>query len=160
MEHADSPVTGARDPESHVRPRRNLPREEPEGADIGDETTPFDPAVALPGAVLMVPNPHWGFEGVTSADHPGACTYYRQPSRDAVLVKGTDAENVRYPRRYFFIDPTAENGLQKRTAFELVPRLFRLHRLRLYFPQRHLGRLDETTLRDLRAELARIHPEE
>ena len=41
-----------------------------------------------------------------------------------------------------------------------VPRwYFRLHRLKLYFPERHIGSLDGTTLRTLRDELARLNPE-
>ena len=127
---------------------------------LEDGPEEFDPEVTLPGAVLMVPNRHWGFEGLTSDDHPGACTHYRTRQRDAVLVKGTDADHVRYPRGYFFADATVDNGLQKRTAFELVPRVFRLHRVKLYFPERYLGRLDGSTLQSLRAELARLHPEE
>ena len=127
---------------------------------LEDDPEEFDPETTLPGAVLMIPNRNWGFAGVTSDDHPGACTHYRTHRHDAVLVKGTDADHVRYPRGYFFTDATVDNGLQKRTAFELVPRVFRLHRVKLYFPERYLGQLDDATLQSLRAELARLHPEE
>jgi hypothetical protein len=108
----------------------------------------------------MIPNSHWGFEVVSADDHPGACTSYRPERTNGVLVSGTDADNVRTNRGYLFVGPTAENGLHKLTAFKLVPRYFRLHRLKLYFPERHIGRLDGTTLRTLRDELARLNPEE
>jgi hypothetical protein len=108
----------------------------------------------------MVPNRHWGFESLTSDDHPGACVHYQAAERQAMLVKGTDAEHIRFPRRYYFVAPTPENGLLKPTGFELVPRFFRLHRLKLFYPERHLGRLDDATLQGLRRELARLNPEE
>lgn len=120
-----------------------------------DET----PEQELPGAVLMIPNSHWGIPGVTSTDHPGACAAFLLDRREGVLVSGTDRENVRRGD-YFLVDPTPGNGLTKPTAFKLVPRHFRFHRLRLYFPERHIGRLDDPTLRDLQYELARLHPEE
>lgn len=144
-----------------ARPRRARFQDEPgRYPDCEAETVPFDADTTLPGAVLMVPNRHWGFEVVSATDHPGTCTHYRPGASGAILVKGTDADHVRHPRRYFFVDASPENGLHKQTAFELVPRLFRLHRLKLLFPERHLGRLGEATLHALRAELARLHPEE
>jgi hypothetical protein len=128
--------------------------------DAGGTPELFDPFSALPGAVIMVPNRHWGFEGVTSADHPGACTHVAPQGQGGTLVKGTDPSHVRRPASYFVVAPEAENGLAKPTAFELVPRWFRLHRLKLYFPERLLGRLNEDTLQTLRRELARLHPED
>lgn len=135
-------------------------KDPPDDCDTPDGEEPFGPDAALPGAVVMVPNRHWGFEVVSAVDHPGACTHYRAGEAAAILLKGTDAGNAKYPRRYYVVDGTRENGLHKPTAFELVPRLFRLHKVKLLFPERHLGRLDEATLHALRAELARLHPEE
>jgi hypothetical protein len=149
------------DPQPPVRLQRTRFRDEPElSPECEADPVPFDAGTDLPGAVLRVPNRHWGFEVVSATDHPGACTHYRPRASDAILVKGTDAEHVRNPRRFFFVDAGPENGLRKRTAFELVPRPFRLHRLKLLFPERQLGRLGEATLQALRAELARLHPEE
>jgi hypothetical protein len=108
----------------------------------------------------MVPNRHWGFEIMNSDDHPGACAHYQERARQAILVKGTDAENIYSPQRFYVVVPTPSNGLLKKTAFELVPRYFRLHRIRLFYPERHLGWLDEATLHGLCHELARLHPEE
>jgi len=151
-------------PEPEARTRKPQPRsnDEPTEADAQDATSGgvFDPQEDLPGAVFMVPNRHWGFEGSTSDDHPGACAHYQERVRQAILVKGTDTENVRSPRRFFFVVPTHGNGLSKETAFELVPRYFRLHRIRLFYPERHLGWLDDATLHGLCDELARLHPEE
>src|SRR6185437_16007643 len=107
----------------------------------GGASLAFLPARDLPGAVFMIPNSHWGFEVVSADDHPGACAFYRPERREGVLVSGTDADHVRTSRGYLFVGPTAESGLHKRTAFKLAPRYFRLHRLKLYFPERHIGRL-------------------
>jgi hypothetical protein len=127
--------------------------------EAGETATPareLDPDRELPGAVFMVPNRHWRFESLTSEDHPGACVHYQSQDRSAILLKGTDAEHVRGPRPYYCVPPTSENGLEKLTAFELVPRYFRLHRLRVFYPERHIGRLDTATLHALCEELARI----
>jgi hypothetical protein len=151
------------EPDPGDRPRARGSQREDESDErnnAGSEPEVFDAGALLPGAVLMVPNRHWGFEVVSATDHPGACTHYQPGAKDAILVKGTDAENVRNARRYFFADASAENGLQKRTAFELVPRVFRLHRLKLLFQERYLGRLEQMVLQALRAELARLHPAE
>jgi len=118
----------------------------------------FHPDRDLPGAVLMVPNSHWGFAVVSAADHPGACAFYLPEGKNGILVSGTDAENARRVS-YLIVDPSEENGLHKTTALKLVPRYFRLHRLKLYFPERHIGRLNGSTLRTLRDELARLNPD-
>jgi hypothetical protein len=157
----DDPPLGEPGPQARVRtPRPRSSGDPPEGE--AGEATPavFDAAGDLPGAVFMVPNRHWGFEGTSSDDHPGACAHYRERARQAILVKGTDADTVRSPRRYYFVAPTSGNGLTKETAFELVPRYFRLHRIRLFYPERHLGWLDDAALHGLCDELARLHPEE
>jgi hypothetical protein len=145
--------------DSH-RTQRYQREEYDERESPGGDPEVFDAVAVLPGAVLMVPNRHWGFEVVSATDHPGACTHYEPGAKDAILVKGTDAENVRHVRRYFFAEGTESNGLSKRTAFELVPRPFRLHRLKLLFPERYLGRLEGPVLQALRAELARLYPAE
>jgi hypothetical protein len=133
-----------------------------ESLDPPDPPEPFDfePSRDLPGAVFMIPNRHWGFEVVSAVDHPGTCLHYSQTRHDGLLLQGTDANNVLRSHGYYIVMPTAENGLQIPTAFRLTPQYFRRHRLRLYFPQRYLGRLDEDTLLALRDELARLNPEE
>lgn len=161
MDDLEDPLSDLPVPNPKDRRGGNRFEDEPgDLADSGVDREPFEPNRDLPGAVLMVPNRQWGFEVVSAADHPGACTHYLSGASNAILVKGTDAEHVRYPHRYFFAEPTEENGLHKITAFELVPRRLRLHRLKLFFPERYLGRLAEVTLHVLRAELARLHPEE
>lgn len=145
-------------PEPPVRTHRLLPRlpDEPEPPEPAPR---LDPERDLPGAVFMVPNRHWGFESTTSADHPGACIHYQTALRSAILLKGTDAEKVHPREPHYYVAATHENGLHKLTAFELTPRYFRLHRVGLLYPERHLGRLDEATLHALCEELARLHPE-
>jgi hypothetical protein len=145
----------ALEPPTHARKTQ---RHRPDEAEKTGEVTvprPLDPDQDLPGAVFMVPNRHWGFESHSSEDHPGVCAHYPPQGRDAILVKGTDAEHIRVPRRYYVVAPTEGNGLQKPTAFELVPRYFRLHRLRLFYPERYLGRIEVATLHALCEELAR-----
>src|SRR5262245_60600205 len=87
----------AHDPQGRVARRTSRSGTEARQAEITD-TTPgavFDADKDLPGAVFMVPNRHWGFESASSEDHPGACAHYSERVREAILVKGTDAENVR-----------------------------------------------------------------
>ena len=141
-----------------ITPPRRL-REEPDEPEPAAQEQPFDPFRELLGAVVMVPNEHWGFSGVTSDQHPGACTHVATARTGGTLVKGTDANHPRAQRGHLVVDPTPENGLDKPTAFELVPRVFRMHRLRLYFPERLRGKLSGAALAELRAELARLHPE-
>lgn len=126
------------------------------------ESEPFNPDTALLGAVLMVPNRVWGFEVVSAKDHPGVCTRYEPGASGATLLLGTDPVGLRKEERAccFCVDPTDGNGLKKRTAFKLVPRRFRLHRLRLFFPERHMGQMEKATLNSLQAALRRLHPEE
>lgn len=134
-------------------------RDSPDDSDPSPDPFVFEPARDLPGAVLMIPNKHWGFEVVSADDHPGACVAYADDRREGVLLQGTDADHVRQLRVYHLVEPTPENGLHKRTAFRLVPRYCRLHRVKLYFPERHLGRLDGETILALQKELARLYPE-
>jgi hypothetical protein len=121
------------------------------------DTTAFDLDRDLPGAVWMVPNHFWDIVNRNSTDHPGASVHYRD--RDVILVAGTDAENPRTRYGHYVIAPTPANGLDKLTAFALVPRYLRLHRFRLLYPERYLGRLDPATLGALCEELARLWPE-
>jgi hypothetical protein len=160
MDDARDTFSDVPDPENRHRRRSHLNDDADESAGTGSDPELFDADARLPGAVFMVPNRHWGFAVVSGSDHPGACIHYQPGAKDAILVRGTDADNVRYPRGYFFADASEENGLKKRTAFRLVPEPIRLHRLKLYFPERHLGYLEAAVLHALRAELARLHPEE
>jgi hypothetical protein len=161
MDNARDTFSDVPDPENRRRRRSRLDDDADESAGTGSAPEEFDADALLPGAVFMVPNRHWGFEVVSAADHPGACTHYQPGAKDATLVKGTDADNVRNRRGYFFVDASEENGLEKRTALRLVPEPpFRLHRLKLYFPERHLGYLEAAVLHALRVEMARLHPEE
>lgn len=128
--------------------------------DASTESAILEPDRDLPGAVMMIPNRHWGFETVSAVDHPGVCLNYSHARREGLLLMGTDVDHMRHPHLYYVVEPTPVNGLQKLTAFRLVPRYFRWHRLQLYFPQRHIGRLDERTLLAIRDELARLNPQE
>jgi hypothetical protein len=75
----------------------------PSGSSNDDPETPavpqppaseLNPASDLVGAILDVPDHHWGI--TTSAPHhPSACTHYQGVTNRGLLVKGTDAENVR-----------------------------------------------------------------
>lgn len=143
-----------------IRRRRPQESEADDSPGAGSQPEIFDADRQLPGAVLMVPNDHWGFRNESSDDHPGACAEYRPGANVATMVKGTDAEHVEGRPDHFFVDASKGNGLKKRTAFELFRRRFRLHRLKLLFAERYLGRLEPQVLKDLQAELARVHPED
>src|SRR4051794_36842466 len=93
--------------------------ERPDAHEVGAGSPTFLPARDLPGAVLMIPNSHWGIDVVSADDHPGACAFFRPERRDGVLVSGTDADHVRRNRGYLFVSPTPQNGLHKLTAFKL-----------------------------------------
>lgn len=114
----------------------------------------------LPGAVLMVPNKEWRFEVESAADHPGACTEYQPGETEAIFVHGTDADRIRSLRNYFIVEATEQNGLKKRTAFKLTPHVLRLHKIKLLFANRYLGRLEPRVLDALKIELAQRNAEE
>ena len=147
------------DPPTRPRkPRFRLPAEPEDDEPV--PTSTLDPDRDLPGCIFMVPNEQWEIDSATSTDHPGACVYYQHASHSAILVKGTDVDNVRDLRGYRVVAPAPGNGLSRPTAFELVPRYFRLHKIRVLYPERHLGQLDETALFALCEELARACAEE
>ena len=143
----------------NAAPVRHRPSQAGEATNAPEDAPVLEPA-ELPGAVLMIPNRHWGYELAHVVDHPGACAFHDPGALDAVLVSGTDAENMRARRAYHVAEPTPENGLSKPTAFLLAPRTFRLHRLKTYFPERFIGRLSDADLAAIRAELARLFPAE
>src|SRR5690348_6076119 len=100
MDNAPDTLADVPDPEHRARRRSQFDDEPGEPPGKGSEPELFDADALLPGAVLMVPNRHWGFEVVSASDHPGVCTHYQLGAKEATLVKGTDADNVRHPRRY------------------------------------------------------------
>lgn len=138
----------------------NVPSDDSGPSDPPPELHSCEPAVDLPGVVFMVPNRHWGFKSISADDHPGVCLEYLEEENLGLLLQGTDANHITSHSEYYFVEPTTENGLTKKTAFRLVVRFFRWHRLRLYFPERYMGRLDEQTLLALRKEIAQLYPEE
>jgi hypothetical protein len=117
-----------------------------------------DPESDFPGTTYIVPDKFWGFRSVGREDHPGACTQCATAEHVAILVKGSDALLRRSFAPTFVIEPTPENGLRKATAFELVPRAFRLRRLLLLHENRRAGRLDPLDLSDLQRALERRFP--
>lgn len=143
-----------------MRPRRAHQSDADERSSAGAEPEAFNAASQLPGAVLMVPNKHWGFGNESSDDHPGACADYQPGETAAIFVQGTDADRIRSLRNYFIVEATEQNGLKKRTAFKLTPHVFRLHKIKLLFANRHLGRLEQSVLEALKTELARRNSEE
>jgi hypothetical protein len=146
-------------PPERDRARRPRPPDEPERPEPPHVVT-LEPLRDLPGAVFMVPNAQWGFASSTSEDHPGACLVFQSHDRSAVLLQGTDAARLSSAQGYYVVPATPDNGLLKPTAFRLEPRYFRLHKVRLFYPERYLGRLDDGVLLALCDELARLHPEE
>src|SRR5262249_53703370 len=123
-------------------------------------TSTLDPDRDLPGCIFMVPNEQWDIESATSTDHPGACVHYQEASHSAILVKSTDVENLRDLRGYRVVVPAAVRGLARPPAFELVPRSVRLQKIRVAFPEGHLGAPAEAALFALCEERARACAEE
>jgi hypothetical protein len=118
----------------------------------------LDPQQDLVGGVFDVPDSLWKID-TRAEQHPGACTRYDEPRHEGTLLQGTDAENVRpsLAWRYHCIDPDGDNGLTTRTAFRLVPRYFRLHRLRLLHAGRVRGRLNQADLEALRRAMLHLY---
>lgn len=117
-----------------------------------------DPEARLPGAVFFVPDKMWGFKAVGREDHPGACIFCSTEKREALLSKGTSvgsgaARRLEHP---YLIGPDPTNGLTKETAFDLVPKRFRLQRVLLMEPERKLGQLDPVDLKIMQDEYLRI----
>ena len=98
---------------------------------------------ALQRAILMIPDKEWGIR-TSAKDHPGLCLSVLAEARRTVFLKGTDQLNRRamVDRVSHVVEPDSENGLSKSTSFKLLPRSIRLHRVRLYLPERFLGRLN------------------
>jgi hypothetical protein len=112
----------------------------------------------IPGSTYSVPDKFWGFSAVGREDHPGACTACNLTDQLAILLKGSDAFARKSRTPAYVVQPTHGNGLRKATAFELVPRAFRLRRLMLLHENRRIGQLDPDDLRDLRRALQRRFP--
>jgi hypothetical protein len=109
----------------------------------------------LPASVFAVPDKFWGFQAVGRVDHPGVCVDCQPAVSTARLVRGRDAATYRGSRLHVLIvRPTRRNGLTKPTAFELVPRAMSLRRVRLLYPSRYMGRLDDDDFQRLRQRLA------
>ena len=108
------------------------------------------------GSVFMVPDKWWGFQAVGRDSHPGACVMEAEGGRKIQLLKGTDGmRKERYQKSQFIVQPSDSNGLKKRTAFSLEPRLFRRNKINVLYPDRLLGRLSEAELSDLRTAMLR-----
>jgi hypothetical protein len=130
-------------------------RSNPKPAAAAPQPMPPDaPHESMIGDVYSVPNTHWGFERTGSYDHPGICMLIGlNPSSHVYLSKGTDAHHirVRYRSEYFLVDPDIHNGLSKLTAFLRQEIAMAFRRVRLYYPERHLGHIDSARLIELTA---------
>ncbi|MEN8217514.1 MAG: hypothetical protein ABFS56_14320 [Pseudomonadota bacterium] len=111
---------------------------------------PEEPSREMPGHVYMVPDKHWKFEAIGRDDHPGVCIDCDDTRRKARLCRGRDAKTLRpqYRASYAVISPDDRNGLEKDTAFGKVPTEFKLHKVLLYYPERHIGSLDQSDFHD------------
>jgi hypothetical protein len=152
---------------SSSRPTKNQARSKVEywrewvAEDPPHAAAPVDPGADLPGSIYAVPDKFWGFEVVGRDHHPGVCAACQVESRRATLLKGTDLATARSHRATFFVvHPTPRNGLSKDTAFELVPRAFRMNRVVLLHSERRMGALDAEDLARLQEELVRLFAHE
>ncbi len=112
----------------------------------------------LPGNVYFVPDKFWGFRAVGRDDHPGVCLFCFAECNSVMMSKGTGASSKAMNRSEnpYLVFPTKKNGLTKETAFDLVPKRFRLHRVLLLEPERKIGELDEADRKAMQDELRRI----
>ncbi len=109
----------------------------------------------FPASIFAVPDKFWGFYAAGRVDHPGVCVDCHPADGTARLVQGRDAATRRGSRlRVVTIEPTRGNGLTKPTAFELTPRVMPLHRVRLLYPERYMGRMDHDDFQRLTQRIA------
>jgi len=120
------------------------------------EPHPTNPSQEMPGDVYIIPDKHWQIT-TNSTDHPGVCITYNEERREVVLCKGTSASNVppKYQDCYIIVEPKEENGLSEYTAFSHEPQIKRLHKVLLYYPERHIGALDKNDLKNLSQDMGR-----
>jgi hypothetical protein len=119
------------------------------------EQCPKNPSHEMPGDVYMIPDKHWKI--ITSrTDHPGVCIKCNEEQKQVVLYKGTSATNVSklYQDCYTFVEPEEKNGLSNCTAFSHQPQIIKLHKVKLYYPQRHIGRVAQADFKDMSHVLA------
>lgn len=129
----------------------------------GHRSKPVVPQDVLVGDVLYIRNKLWKIEHEQTEYHPAVCAL-SPIEQDIPFLKGTDSLNVipRYRSKYFFIKPTPRNGLLKLTAFKKYPRLLRFNSIKNYYPERHLGCVDEhiqERLSELASHFLEIHPD-
>lgn len=119
------------------------------------EQRPTNPSQEMPGDVYIIPDKHWRIT-TNSTEHPGVCIKYNEEQREVVLCKGTSATNIPeyYQDCYTIIEPKEKNGLSKGTAFFHQPQIMRLHKVLLYYPERHIGSLDQEDLKNMLHTLA------
>jgi hypothetical protein len=103
------------------RPRRS--RDEPDEPGAPDEpTVPVSMQVELEGSVYRIPTALWWFTVTNRRDRPGVCVRCDLPARVAVLCPGRDPDSPwSLAATVILIEPTANNGLTKSTAFALTP---------------------------------------
>ena len=118
----------------------------------GHKSPPADPALEMPGDVMLTPDSMFGFDAVGRTEHPGACVYVTPDSQLVAMSKGTDGQNLnwRYRANYVLVEPDEAFGLSKLTAFSTQTRRLKIRKIMLLYPERHLGRLSDEILRKLR----------
>jgi hypothetical protein len=140
----------------HVRPTRPLDEAEPEPA------PPLVPVEeAFVGSVYWVSDRLWKIPPSDRVAHPGICVRCDLRSQRAVMVKGTSVRENRAWRYNCYavvvVEPTAENGLIRPTAFALEPRNIDLRILRrVHLEEGPRGRVAPEVLRAIEEGLAEL----
>lgn len=116
----------------------------------GHRARPHTPQDIHIGDVVVVEDLVWGFDNPRSKGHPGVCAH-SAIDQEIPFLKGTDEVNLKphYRATYILVLPSPNNGLEKVTAFYKKPHFLRFNRIRNYFPERHLGQLDEDDQRQV-----------
>ena len=114
------------------------------------EQCPDEPCTNSMGHVYRVPNTHLDINVVENMDHYCVFTGCDEKQRFAFLHKGTSKIKPKYKAFYTIVEPNLEeNGLSKPTAFEHIPKIVKLHKVKLYYPERHIGKLNQSDLERL-----------
>lgn len=102
----------------------------------------------MPGDVYMIPDKHWGIQ-TNADDHPGICITYDEEKKTVFLFKGTSNSSHKYSDSCTIVSPTLKNGLDKITIFPHFPKVIRVHKVVLYYPERHIGRLEHDVFENM-----------
>jgi len=110
----------------------------------------------LVGSIYSIKDGFWKFQHSGRENHPGACLDVK--STQAYLVHGTDSNSATAhgSKVSYIVEPDAQNGLTKKTAFILELYSISRRKLLFYHIDRKIGCLDGKALFEMK-RIARIY---